>query len=59
MSKCFAKTYTESVIMHGTLMCWGGFGQPKCKYLKKCLEQFKDKMTTRKFNNLIKKASNK
>jgi len=53
--KCFSKLYTQSVVLHNGLVCWGGFGQLPCKHLKKCLEQFKDCFTPRRFNNLIKK----
>ena len=56
--KCFSKDYTQSVVLHGGLVCWGGFGQPSCKHLLKCVEQFKDSFTPRKFNNLIKKIKN-
>jgi hypothetical protein len=30
---------TTEVVLHGALVCFGGFGQPKCRYLKDCLEE--------------------
>jgi hypothetical protein len=54
-TKCFAGTYIFSVLLHGGLVCYGGFGQPTCKYFEKCLEQFKGDMTKRRYNNILKK----
>ena len=53
--KCFSKQYTQSVVLHSCLVCWGGFGQPPCPYLKKCFAQFEKNFTPRKFNNIMKK----
>ena len=53
--KCFSKEYTQSVVLQNGLVCWGGFGQPPCEYLKKCLKQFEECFTPRKFKNLMKK----
>jgi len=37
---CRAGIYiTNKVVVRGGLVCRGGFGQPKCKYLKACAEE--------------------
>ena len=39
MGKCYDNQYTTNeTILHGALICHGGFGQPRCKYADKCLE---------------------
>lgn len=39
MSKCEAGFYTDNdVVIHSPLVCFGGFGQPKCNFLEKCLK---------------------
>jgi len=40
--KCFAKKYTEPVWFRGALICLGGFGQPACPFLQKCIEQYRE-----------------
>lgn len=40
--ECFAGTYTTPVWFRGGLVCIGGFGQPKCPHLLKCIEQFRE-----------------
>jgi hypothetical protein len=35
---CAAGHYTSNmVVLHGALVCWGGFGQPKCEHCTDCL----------------------
>jgi hypothetical protein len=58
---CRAKEYKDnSVIFHGSIICWGFMGQPKCKYLEECLLDYRDDFINdgrkRKFNNLLKKV---
>lgn len=37
--KCKAGHFKDnSVVLHGALVCYGGFGQPRCIHLDKCLE---------------------
>jgi hypothetical protein len=38
---CFAGTYKTPVWMRGTLVCVGGFGQPKCPHIQECIEQYR------------------
>lgn len=40
--ECFKKLYTQPAWHRGALMCHGGFGQPMCQHLKKCIEQFEE-----------------
>ena len=41
VEKCKAKYYTNnSVVTHSPLVCFGGFGQPECKYLNECLNEY-------------------
>jgi hypothetical protein len=56
-TRCRSGTYTENIVLHGGLMCFGGFGQPPCKYLIDCLEDFRGKgiISDRKINNIKKK----
>lgn len=36
--KCLKGTYTgNDVVLHAPLVCFGGYGQPPCKHLEKCL----------------------
>lgn len=55
--KCKAGLYTANMVKigHGGLMCFGGFGQPPCKYVVDCLEECRGIISDRKINNLIKK----
>lgn len=38
MAKCRAGTYTKSdvVVLSAPLVCYGGFGQPRCPYFWPC-----------------------
>ncbi len=57
--KCFTDTYTTPVFMRGALMCIGGFGQPRCKFLIKCIEQYRGIVPDKsidKFINKLKKC---
>jgi hypothetical protein len=56
MKKCYAKKYTESMVFHGALVCWGGFGSKPCKFLVACVEQYVGEIPTRTFNLAMKKA---
>jgi hypothetical protein len=58
-NKCRAGIYTINMVKvgHGGLMCFGGFGQPACKYLKECLEECRGIISDRKIDNLIKKVN--
>ena len=40
--ECFRKVYRLPAWHRSALVCIGGLGQPKCKYLKKCIEQYDD-----------------
>ena len=58
--ECKAKEYKDnSVILHGSIICWGFTDQPQCKYLKECLMEYQDYFKKRKFNNLLKKIKEK
>ena len=40
MGKCRMKEYrTNEVVTHGPLICYGGFGQPRCAFLKVCMKE--------------------
>lgn len=61
-TKCFAGTYKRAVSIvggapHGGLVCYGGFDQPPCEHLVKCIEQFKSVINEKKFNRMIKRFS--
>jgi len=57
MGKCKAKHYKDNtMIFHSPIICWGfGESQPKCDYLKGCIKDNKDKISTRKYNAIMKK----
>jgi len=41
--KCKAGQYTtNSIVTHSPLVCFGGFGQPRCGYLTECLSMYLD-----------------
>jgi len=45
MGKCKKELYEDStVVMHKPLMCYGGFGQPKCEWVKECFQENKLKL---------------
>ncbi len=46
---------TSEIIFHFPIICWGFEGQPACKHIKECLEEYKDVLTKRKYNSLLKK----
>lgn len=53
---CKAGYYkANSVITHGPLVCFGGFGQPQCEYLAECLEANKEAFGPRRFKRMMKK----
>jgi hypothetical protein len=39
-NSCKAGIYTTNeVVTHGPLMCFGGYGQPQCNYIRDCIEE--------------------
>ena len=51
--KCKAGQYTtNSIVTHSPLVCFGGFGQHRCKYLEECLSMYLDE---KKLRRLLKK----
>lgn len=59
--KCRAKTYSDSnIVFRSPIICWGFKDQPKCKYLIKCLMDYKNIFESngkeRRFKNIIRKA---
>ena len=62
-TKCFAGTYKVAVWFRSGLVCIGGFGQPKCPHLEKCIEQFRgsnipDKVIDRAIKKLVTNSKN-
>jgi hypothetical protein len=55
-NECKANQYkTNEVVTHGHLICFGGFRQPRCKFLKVCIEE--NGMTrTKIYRELVKEA---
>jgi hypothetical protein len=42
MNECNARQYkTNIVVTHDPLVCYGGYGQPACKYLELCIMELK------------------
>jgi len=40
MKECRLGIYRDnSVVTHKPIMCFGGFGQPACKYIKECTSE--------------------
>jgi len=37
--ECFAGKFIHPMWFRKALVCIGGFGNPKCKHLQKCIEQ--------------------
>lgn len=55
MNKCKANRYTtNNVILHGAIVCWGYLDQPRCRYLRECVEDNKQHLSIRKYNKIIK-----
>ena len=52
-NKCKKELYTtNTVISHCPLMCFGGFGQPRCQYLMQCVEENKRYFTNKRYNKI-------
>ena len=46
MKGCQANLYKDNmVVTHGALMCWGGFGDKPCRFLKDCVTDWNMKLT--------------
>jgi hypothetical protein len=42
MNECKAGYYkTNTVLTHGPLVCYGGFGVPECQHLADCIKEVK------------------
>jgi hypothetical protein len=42
MNECNAGQYTTNIVVtHSPLVCYGGYGQPACKYLELCIMELK------------------
>lgn len=40
MGECKVGLYKDnSIVLHGDLMCFGGFGQPQCAHLDNCAKE--------------------
>lgn len=60
MGECKKGYYTTNIVVpRGPLVCFGGFGQPRCEYLKKCLEENKEFIRPRAYKKWIKILENK
>jgi hypothetical protein len=57
MKECKAGYYKDnSVVTHSPLVCFGGFGQPECKYLNECLNEYGFRIhITKKGRRMVKK----
>jgi uncharacterized Rmd1/YagE family protein len=59
MGECQTKTYIDNeVILYGSIVCWGFRDQPKCKFLKDCINDQKQFFTKRMYNKLMKELNN-
>ena len=46
MVGCKANLYKDNmVVTHGALMCWGGFGQKPCRFIKDCIADYNMKLS--------------
>ena len=59
MGECRTLEYkTNEVVTHGPLVCFGGFGQPRCKFLLDCMKE--NNMTRKKvYRELLKEKEKK
>jgi len=45
MGECKKGIYKDNfVVTRKPLMCYGGFGQPKCEYVKECFKEHKKRV---------------
>ena len=41
MGECKAENYTNNdVVLHGPLVCFGGYNCKPCKYLEECMREY-------------------
>jgi len=57
MKECRKNIYKDNtVVTHGALLCLGGFGQPACFFLPRCLEENNMKIINGKIKKLKEKC---